>query len=140
MLEVKNFVPKKTISMQVGKCTVYIYPHFSTGRPATEKAYAFMLNKAALEASDTSFKTKIQAFGHLTSTTPLVSVIQEMLINHATEFITKVGQFQVRTYHGLNRRVIPVYLANGTIMPVEGQLIATRRPTGIIYVKIASDI
>eukprot|EP00957_Ditylum_brightwellii_P157911 12020094-Ditylum_brightwellii.AAC.1 len=108
--------------------------------PATEKAYGFMLNKAALEASDTSFKIKIQAFGNLTSATPLVSVIQEMLVNHATKFITKVEQFQVRTYHSLNGRLIPVYLTNGTIVPVEGQLVANRRPAGIIYIKIALDI
>eukprot|EP00957_Ditylum_brightwellii_P136788 10430964-Ditylum_brightwellii.AAC.1 len=69
MAEVKSFVPKKTLSMQLGKCTVYIYPHFSASMQAVEKVYGFMINKAVPEASDTLFKMKIQAFGDLTSTT-----------------------------------------------------------------------
>eukprot|EP00957_Ditylum_brightwellii_P111300 8487936-Ditylum_brightwellii.AAC.1 len=69
---------------------------------ATEKVYWFMIDKLALEGADTAYKEKLQALGDLLSTTPLVLVLQERFIAYTLVYIKKVGQFKVRSYHGLN--------------------------------------
>eukprot|EP00957_Ditylum_brightwellii_P167327 12738522-Ditylum_brightwellii.AAC.1 len=102
MAEVKSFAPKKAITLQLGKGTVYVYPHFTAGMQSTEKAYGFMIDKATLEVADGPYKTKIQMFGDLTGTTPLVSMIQEQFVVHALRYVKKAGQFSDRSYHGLN--------------------------------------
>eukprot|EP00957_Ditylum_brightwellii_P064449 4890834-Ditylum_brightwellii.AAC.1 len=99
-----------------------------------------MINKAALEAADATFKMKVQTFGDLTRTTPLVSVVQERFVAHALRYVKKVGNFSVRSYHGLNGCVIKASKADGDLLPFMGQDEADKRPEGIYYVKIASDL
>eukprot|EP00957_Ditylum_brightwellii_P148885 11335055-Ditylum_brightwellii.AAC.1 len=73
MEQVNNFLPKKNISLQLGKATVYVYPHFTAGMPTAEKAFGFMVIKSALKAADLTGKARLQSLGDLTSTTLLIT-------------------------------------------------------------------
>eukprot|EP00957_Ditylum_brightwellii_P022197 1674807-Ditylum_brightwellii.AAC.1 len=99
-----------------------------------------MINKAALEAADATFKMKVQTFIDLTRTKPLVSVVQERFVSHALRYVKKVGNFSVRSYLSLNGCVLNASDADGNLLPFMGQDKPDKRPEGIYYVKIASDL
>eukprot|EP00957_Ditylum_brightwellii_P024040 1812925-Ditylum_brightwellii.AAC.1 len=60
---------------------------------------------------------KVQTFGDLTGMTPLVSVIQERFVAHALRYVKQIGNFSVRSYHGLNGCVIKASGTNGNLLP-----------------------
>eukprot|EP00957_Ditylum_brightwellii_P007716 583057-Ditylum_brightwellii.AAC.1 len=63
--------------------------------PTAEKAFGFMVIKSALEAVDLTGKARLQALGDLTSTTPLITVLQEQYMQFAAQYHKKPAQFSV---------------------------------------------
>ncbi len=139
--ELKSFVPKDNVSLNLGKTTIYVYPHISEEMSNTEKAYSFLVNKSALEATDINPKVRLQSFSDLTGTTSLVGILQARHIAHALSFIRRAQSFTVRSYHRPNGLIISDCLqANGNLKPTDNQTQANRRPEDIQYVKIACDV
>ena len=93
--ELKSFVPKDNVSLNLGKTTIYVYPHISEEMSNTEKAYSFLVNKSALEATDINPKVRLQSFSDLTGTTSLVGILQARHIAHALFFIRRAQSFTV---------------------------------------------
>ena len=75
--EDQSFVPKDNVSLNLGKTTIYVYPHISEEMSATEKAYSFLVNKSALESADVSPKVRLQSFSDLTGPTSLIGILQD---------------------------------------------------------------
>ena len=139
--ELKSFVPKDNVSLNLGKTTIYVYPHISEEMSNTEKAYSFLVNKSALESTDINPKVRLQSFSDLTGTTSLVGILQARHIDHALSFIRRAQAFTVRSYHRPNGLIISdCYKPDGTLKDTDGQTAANRRPGDIQYVKIACDV
>eukprot|EP00957_Ditylum_brightwellii_P106518 8127310-Ditylum_brightwellii.AAC.1 len=97
MEQVNSFASKKSISFQLGKATVYVYLHLTTGMMTVERAFRFMTIKLVLEDAYLSGKTSLQLLGDLTSTTFFIIAMQEQYIQHAIQFVQKPNQFTVRS-------------------------------------------
>jgi hypothetical protein len=139
--ELKSFVPKDNVSLNLGKTTIYVYPHISEEMSNTEKAYSFLVNKSALESADINPKIRLQSLSDLTGTTSLVGILQARHVDHALSFIRRTQSFTVRSYHSPNGLIIPDCLQDdGTLKSVDGQTAVNRRPEDIQYVKIACDV
>ena len=139
--DLKSFVPKDNVSLNLGKTTIYVYPHISEEMSNTEKAYSFLVNKSALESTDINPKVRLQSFSDLTGTTSLVGILQARHVDHALSFIRRAQTFTVRSYHRPNGLIIAdCYKPDGTLKDTDGQTNANRRPGDIQYVKIACDI
>ena len=139
--ELKSFVPKDNVSLNLGKTTIYVYPHISEEMSNTEKAYSFLVNKSALEATDVNPKVRLQSLSDLTGTTSLVGILQARHIDHALSFIRRALAFTVRSYHGPNGLIIAnCTQPNGDLKPTDNQTAVNRRPSDIQYVKIACDV
>ncbi len=85
--DLQLFVPKDNVGLNLGKTTIYVYPHISEEMSNNEKAYSFLVNKSALESADVSPKVRLQSFSDLTGTTSLVGILQTRHIDHALAFI-----------------------------------------------------
>jgi hypothetical protein len=49
--DLQSFVPKDNVSLNLGKTTIYVYPHISEEMSNNEKAYSFLVNKLSLESA-----------------------------------------------------------------------------------------
>jgi hypothetical protein len=108
---------------------------------SSEKSYGFMVTKSALESVDSPIRTKLTVLGGCTITIPLIGTMQARFIQYANLYIKKQGKFEVLSYHGRNGRIInTATVENGDLRPLDGQNAATRRPAGLIYAKIESDL
>jgi hypothetical protein len=100
-----------------------------------------MVNKSALESADIPIKARLQAFGDKMAATSLINILQARYKSHSQQFIRRISEFEPRSYHGLNGRIIAdSQMPNGDLTPTQGMTAANRRPAGICYVKIAVDI
>ena len=136
-----NFVPSDNVPLNLGKHTVYVYPSVHGEMSLSEKSYAFMVNKSALESADIPIKARLQAFGDKMAATSLINILQAQYQSHSQQFIHRISKFKPRSYHGLNGRIIAdSQMPNGDLTPTQGMTAANRRPAGICYVKIAVDI
>jgi uncharacterized Zn finger protein (UPF0148 family) len=139
--ELKSFVPKDNVSLNLGKTTIYVYPHISEEMSNTEKAYSFLVNKSALESTDINPKVRLQSFSDLTGTTSLVGILQARHVDHALAFIRRAQSFTVRSYHLPNGLIIAdCSKLDGTLKSTDAQTNGNRRPADIQYVKIACDV
>jgi hypothetical protein len=135
------FVPKPNLSFSLGKETIYVYPNLVPSMSLAEKSYGFMVTISALEAVESPIKTKLQVLAGCTSTAPLVSILQAMFIKHAHGYIRRADFFSVLSYHGRNGHIVPTAtMDNGDLRPVDNQTNANRRPAGLIYAKIETDL
>ena len=136
-----SFVPKKNITAHVGKDTVYVYPDLTPSMCVSEKSYGYTVTKNALEAADVPVRAKPQVLAGCTSTTPLSTILQTRFINHALAYSKSFGQFNVLSYHGCNGLIINnATMPNGDLRPLENMTNATRRPPGLMYAKIETDL
>ncbi len=139
--EDQSFVPKDNVSLNLGKTTIYVYPHILEEMSATEKAYSFLVNKSALESADVSPKVRLQSFSDLTGTTSLIGILQARHVDFALAFIKRAQSFTVRSYHGPNGLIIPNCTQDdGTLKLTDNQTQGNRCPEDIQYVKIACDV
>jgi hypothetical protein len=46
--DLQSFVRKENVSLNLGKMTIYVYPHISEDISNNEKAYSFLVNKSSL--------------------------------------------------------------------------------------------
>jgi uncharacterized Zn finger protein (UPF0148 family) len=139
--DLKSFVPKDNVGLNLGKTTIYVYPHVSEEMSNNEKAYSFLVNKSALESADVSPKVRLQSFSDLTGTTSLVGILQTRHIDHALAFIRRAQSFTVRSYHSSNGLIIPdCNQPDGTLRLTDNQTNTLRRPENIQFAKIACDI
>ena len=100
-----------------------------------------MVTKSALESADIPIKTKLQVLGDSTSSTSLVSILQARYIQHLLQFIKTVGNFKVLDYQGRNGKIIlDCTQPNGHLKLVDNQTNLNRRPEGIHFVKLTSDV
>jgi hypothetical protein len=137
----QTFIPKDNVGLNLGKTTIYVYPHISEEMSNTEKAYSFLVNKSALESADVNPKVRLQSFSDLTGTTSLVGILQSRHVEFALGFIRRAASLTVRSYHGPNGLIIPgCNQANGSLKLTDGQTNVNRRPGDIQYAKIACDI
>ena len=101
-----SFVPKDTVALNLGKHTIYVYPPVTKDISYSERSYAFMLSKSALESADIFIKTRFQVFGDKMGTASLIGVLQACYANHAIAYMRQATSFQVLSYHGLNGKII----------------------------------
>jgi hypothetical protein len=47
--DLQSFIPKDNAGLNLGKTTIYVYPHISEDMSNTEKAYSFLVNKSSLD-------------------------------------------------------------------------------------------
>jgi hypothetical protein len=136
-----SFIPKDTVALNLGKHTIYVYPSVTEDMSYSERSYAFMLNKSALESADILIKTRLQVFGDKMGTASLMGILQARYADHAVAFMRNATNFQVLSYHGLNGRIIAEAMEpNGELREINGQTNANRRPGGIQYAKISCDL
>jgi hypothetical protein len=105
--DLQSFVPKDNVSLNLGKTTIYVYPHISEEMSNNEKAYSFLVNKSSLMSADVNPKVRLQSFSDLTGTTSLVGILQARHVDHALSFIRRAQSFTVRSYHRPNGLIIP---------------------------------
>jgi hypothetical protein len=111
-----SFVPKDNVGLNLGKTTIYVYPHISEEMSNNEKAYLFLVNKSALESAYVTPKVRLQSFSDLTGTTSLVGILQARHVDHAMTVIRRAGSFTVRSYHSFNGLIIPnCHVPNGQL-------------------------
>ena len=135
--DLQLFVPKDNVGLNLGKTTIYVYPHISEEMSNNEKAYSFLVNKSALESADVSPKVRLQSFSDLTGTTSLVGILQTRYIDHALAFIRRAQSFTVCSYHSSNGLIIPnCNQVNGMLHLTDNQTANNRRPSDIHYAKI----
>ena len=139
--DLNSFVPKDNVGLNLGKTTIYVYPHVSEEMSSNEKAYSFLVNKSALESADVSPKVCLQSFSDLTGTTSLVGILQTRYIDHALAFIRRAQSFTVRSYHSSNGLIIAnCNQADGTLRLIDAHTNANCRPESIQFAKIACDV
>jgi hypothetical protein len=74
--DLQSFVPKDNVDLNLGKTTIYLYPHILEEMSNNEKAYSFLVNKSVLELAEVSPKVRLKSFSNLTGTTSLVGILQ----------------------------------------------------------------
>jgi hypothetical protein len=134
------FIPKENVSRTFGKQTVSVYPEINPAMSHAEKSYAFMVTKSALEATTIPFDQKLQILAGITRTGPLVSVLQAKFIAIANTALFQVGRFTVLSYHGRNGVTIAATVPGGNLRPTMGVVAAARRPTGVMFARLACDL
>jgi hypothetical protein len=136
-----SFVPKDSIALNLGKHTIYVYPSVTEDMSYSERSYAYMLNKSALESADILIKTRFQVFGDKMGTSSLMGILQARYADHAITHMRTANNFRVLSYHRLNGKILATaILPNGNLRETEGQTNANRRPDGIQYAKISCDL
>lgn len=136
-----TFVPRQLLPRTFGKETVYVYPELENDMCNAEKSYGFLTTKAAVEAANIKYDTKLQLLAGVTRTGPLVEVASLKFKNHAKTLIRRIKNFDVLSYHNRAGQIMVNALdPAGTLKPTEGQANATRRPASIMYVKLACDV
>jgi hypothetical protein len=142
--DLQSFVPKDNVSLNLGKTTIYVYPHISEEMWNNEKAYSFLVNKLSLESADANPKVRLQSLSDLTETTgttSLVGILQARHVDHALSFIRRAQSFTVRSYHRPNGLIIPNCSdADANLLLTDDQPDTSRRPADIQYVKSACDV
>ena len=139
----KVFVPKQFVPTTLNKTTVYIYPTLTNQMNENEKTYGFGVTKNALKsASLIPFKTRLGCLKQSTNSASTVDVVSSRFVHHATQFITKVENIDVKSYHGKNGYVIPNCTVTETnhLRLTTNQTAANRRPSNIRYAKLSSTI
>jgi hypothetical protein len=137
----KAFVPKQFTPITLDKTTVYVYPMLSNTMNENEKTYGFGVTKNALKAASMiSFKTRLECLKQTTNSASTVDVISNRFVDHAEEFISKVSNIIVKSYHGPNGHVIPncTNLETNHLKPTSGVSAANRRPENIRFAKIST--
>ena len=71
-----HFVPKDARQMTYGKESIMVYPKISSEMPLSEKAHAFNVNRAAIEASSLNPSAKLQLMGSLHNADTIVNIIR----------------------------------------------------------------
>jgi hypothetical protein len=105
--DLQSFAPKDNVGLNLGKMTIYVYPHISEEMSTNEKLYSFLVNKSALEMADVNPKVRLQSFIDLTGTTSLVGILQARYADHALNFICQAQSFIIRSCHSSNGLIIP---------------------------------
>jgi hypothetical protein len=94
-----TFVPRQLLPRTFGKETVYVYPELENDMCNAKKLYGFLTSKAAVEAANIKFDTKLQFLAGVTRTGPLVEVVSNRFKTHAQNLIRCVNNFEVLSYH-----------------------------------------
>ena len=130
-----TFVPRQLLPRTFGKETAYVYPELENDMCNAEKSYGFLTTKAAVEAANVKFDTKLQLLAGVTRTGPLVEVASLRFKNHAQNLICRVNNFEVLSYHNRAGQIMISALdATGILKPTDGHVAAHRRPAAIMYV------
>jgi hypothetical protein len=136
-----SFVPKDNVPRTFGRTTVYVYPEVDTTMSYSERSYAFMVTKSALEAAGIPHDQMLQILAGITRTAPLVSVLQSKFIDYAKNAIREAGNFEVLSYHGRNGRIINnAETVEGNLKPTENATNPDRRPADLMYAKLSCDL
>jgi hypothetical protein len=107
----------------------------------SERSYAFMVTKAALEAAGIPHDQMLQILAGITRKAPLVSVLQSKFIDFAKNAIRKAGNFKVLSYHGRKGRIINnAETPEGNLRPTENATNPDRRPADLMYAKLSCDL
>jgi hypothetical protein len=140
--EDQSFIPNDNVSLNLGKTTIYVYPHILEEMSHMEKASSFLVNKSALEsAKDVSPKVCLQSFSDLTGNTSLIGILQACHVNFTLSFIKRAQSFTVCSYHGPYGLIIPICMQdNGTLKLTDNQTNGNCCPADIQYVKIACNV
>ena len=80
-----HFVPKDPRAMSYGKETLMIYPKITADMPLSEKAHAFNVNRAAIEASSLNPSARLQLMGSLHNADTIVNILRSEWENTAFE-------------------------------------------------------
>jgi hypothetical protein len=129
------------MAVNLGGQTLYMYPTLSATMTHAEKSYGFMMTQTALESADIHIKSKLQVLSDKTNTSALVVILKTRFVEHAVAFIRQPGKFNVVSYHNhTGKTIATAMLDTGLLRPVDNQTNNTRRPSGLQFVKIQSDI
>jgi hypothetical protein len=134
----KAFVPKQFTPITLDKTTVYVYPMLSSTMNENKKTYGFGVTKNALKAASMiSFKTRLECLKQTTNSASTVDVISSKFIDHAEDFISKISNLSIKSYHGPNGHVIfnCTITQNGHLKPTSNVTAPNRRPANICLPK-----
>ena len=71
-----HFVPKDPRQMTYGKESLSVYPKILVDMPLSEKAHAFNVNRAVIEASSLNSLAKLQLMGYMNGADTIVNIIR----------------------------------------------------------------
>ena len=71
-----HFIPKDPRQITYGKENLMVYPKITGDMPLSEKAHAFNINRAAIEASSLRPNAKLQLMGSLHNADTIVNIVK----------------------------------------------------------------
>ena len=69
-----HFVPKDPRQITFGRKSIMVYPKITPDMPMSEKAHAFNVNRAAIDSSSLSTRSKLLLMGSLHNADTIVNV------------------------------------------------------------------
>ena len=133
-----HFVPKDPRQMTYGKESLSVYPKILVDMPLSEKAHAFNVNRAAIEASSLNSLAKLQLMGSLHGADTIVNIIRNKWEYMALDSAKNRACMTITGFNTNTGTSIPDCLdpTTGLIKPVQTGTIPTCRPDGVTYVKV----
>ena len=124
--------------MTYGKESLSVYPKILVGISLSEKAHAFNVNRAAIEASSLNSLAKLQLMGSLHGADTIVNIIRNKWEYMALDSAKNRACMTITGFNTTTGVSIPdcLDLTTGLIKLVQTGTIPTCRPDGVTYVKV----
>ena len=124
--------------MTYRKESLSVYPKILVDMPLSEKAHAFNVNRAAIEASSVNSLAKLQLMGSLYGADTIVNIIRNKWEYMALDSTKNRACMTITGFNTNTGTSIPDCLdpATGLIKPVQTGAIPACRPDGVTYVKV----
>ena len=135
-----HFVPKDCRQIKYGSETLMVYPKIDSTMPLSEKAHAFNVNRAAIEASNLNPTAKIQATGNLHNCDTIANIIRNRWEQIAFDSARDPQAMTISSYNTLDGAIInnPFQPTTKILLDVPAGNCAVDkcRPDGIAHMKV----
>ena len=135
-----HFVPKDCRQIKYGSETLMVYPKIDSTMPLSEKAHAFNVNRAAIEASNLNPTAKIQATGNLHNCDTIANIIRNRWEQIAFDSARDPKAMTISSYNTLDGAIInnPFQPTTKILLdvPVGNCSVDKCRPDGIAHMKV----
>ena len=133
-----HFVPKDPRAMSYGKETLMIYPKITADMPLSEKAHAFNVNRAAIEASSLNPSARLQLMGSLHNADTIVNILRSEWESTAFEACMDRSKMTLESYNDPTGSTINNWkdTATGHLLIAKDGPVAECRPDLITHMKV----
>ena len=133
-----HFVPKDPRQITYGKETLMVYPKLSSDMPMSEKAHAFNVNRAAIEASSLNPASKLQLMGSMHNADTIVNIVRAEWEETAFSSAMERASMSILSYNDAQGANISncFVAATGHLKTIQDGAIADCRPDGITHLKV----